>query len=357
MSEFSIIHYLFWPILSTLLVAVIGASITAAVSALGNKKASRIIKIIVGVLLLLGIVASVISMSIYYQEEIKPSGDYEGLNTVAMAIIAVILFAVIIVFYFFLGKKHDNYNDTRTVAYGAIALALSFALSYATLFRMPQGGAITFVSLLPLMIYSYMFGIRRGIILCFLYGILQAIQDPWIIHPLQFLLDYPLAFSMIGLAGVFREIGLFKKLPIFAFILGGILAVVLRYLSHVGSGIFAFGMYAEEGYTAVAWGFLYNTFAFADGAIAIALGSLLFASNTFVTQVLNKAAEGKVGRKKGAAIEEEPEEKEEENKFDDYELKYVGKEMPVESDTVENEDTTTEDWYINIFLHSHIGYS
>ena len=343
MSEFSIIHYLFWPILSTLLVAVIGASITAAVSALGNKKASRIIKIIVGVLLLLGIVASVISMSIYYQEEIKPSGDYEGLNTVAMAIIAVILFAVIIVFYFFLGKKHDNYNDTRTVAYGAIALALSFALSYATLFRMPQGGAITFVSLLPLMIYSYMFGIRRGIILCFLYGILQAIQDPWIIHPLQFLLDYPLAFSMIGLAGVFREIGLFKKLPIFAFILGGILAVVLRYLSHVGSGIFAFGMYAEEGYTAVAWGFLYNTFAFADGAIAIALGSLLFASNTFVTQVLNKAAEGKVGRKKGAAIEEEPEEKEEENKFDDYELKYVGKEMPVESDTVENEDTTTED--------------
>ena len=342
MSDFTLINYLFWPILATLLVAIVGAAVTLAVSATGHKKAAKIVKIIVGVLLLLGIITTVVCMSLYYKNEIEPSGDYEGINTVAMAVIAVILFAVIIVFYFFLGKKHNDYNDTRTIAYGAISLALSYALSYAALFKMPQGGTITFVSLLPLMIYSYMFGIRRGLILAFIYGILQAIQDPWIIHPLQFLLDYPLAFAMIGVAGVFKEIGLFKKMPILAFVLGGILAVVLRYLSHVGSGIFAFGMYAEEGYTAVAWGFLYNTFAFADGAIAIALGSLLFASRSFVTQVLDKAAEGKVGRKKGVQIEEEPEEIEDNNPGD-YETKVVEDENVKESDSVEDKDTTTED--------------
>jgi len=344
MSDFTLINYLFWPILATLLVAIVGAAVTLAVSATGHKKAAKILKIIVGVLLLLGIIATVVSMSLFYKNEIEPSGLYEGINTVAMAVIAVILFAVIIVFYFFLGKKHENYNDTRTIAYGAIAFALSFALSYVPFFKMPQGGSITFVSLLPLMIYSYMFGIRRGIILCFLYGILQAIQDPWIIHPLQFLLDYPLAFSMIGLAGVFREIGLFKKIQILEFVLGGILAIVLRYLSHVGSGIFAFGMYAATyGYTAIAWGFLYNTFAFADGAIAIALGSLLFASRSFVTQVLDKAAEGKVGRKKGVQIEEEPEAIEDNNNPEDYETKVVEEENVKESESVEDKDTTTED--------------
>ena len=330
MSEFVIVHYLFWPILATLLVAVLGAAIAVAVSQTLGKKAARIVKIILGVLLLLGIAASMISMSIYYRDEIKPSGDYEGVSSLAMAIIVIVLLAVLLVFYFLLGKKHEEYNDTRTIAYGAIALALSFALSYATLFRMPQGGAITFVSLLPLMVYSYMFGIRRGIIIAAMFGVLQAIQDPWIIHPLQFLLDYPIAFAMIGLAGVFREVGLFKKLPIFSFILGGIVAVTMRYISHVGSGIFAFASYAGEGYTAVAWGFLYNTFAFADGAIAIALGSLLFASNTFVTQVLNKAAEGKISRKKGAPIEEEQEPVQQEQTENN------------ELDTVKDENTTAE---------------
>lgn len=38
----------------------------------------------------------------------------------------------------------------------------------------------------------------------FVYGLLQSMQDPYIIHPAQFLLDYPIAFAMAGLAGILK---------------------------------------------------------------------------------------------------------------------------------------------------------
>ena len=46
---------------------------------------------------------------------------------------------------------------------------------------------------------------------------------------MQFLLDYPLAFGLIGVSGIFMEKGVFKEKKIVAFLLGGIIAVVLRY--------------------------------------------------------------------------------------------------------------------------------
>ncbi|NCA68160.1 MAG: energy-coupled thiamine transporter ThiT [Clostridia bacterium] len=181
------------------------------------------------------------------------------------------------------GDKEQKENHTKSIVYAAVCIALSFALSYIRFFKLPQGGSITLVSLLPLMIYSYMFGIRKGILAGFIYGVLQAIQDPWIIHPVQFLLDYPIAFAMIGLSGIFKKY--FTKYPILAFILGGILAGVLRYSSHVISGIFAFSSFAGEGYSAVAWGFLYNSFALVDIAIAIIAGSAMFANKAFIKQL------------------------------------------------------------------------
>ena len=159
----------------------------------------------------------------------------------------------------------------------AAAIALSFALSYVTFFKMPQGGSITLASMLPILVYGYRFGTRRGIIAGLVYGLLQAVQDPWIIHPAQFLLDYPLAFAMLGLAGWLRTLrpkGKDGNLVIF--LVGGVTAVILRYFAHVISGIFAFSTYAAEGYSAVAWGFLYNTFCLVDGAICLSLGALLY---------------------------------------------------------------------------------
>ena len=323
-----IIPILFYPMLATIIASVVVTASSITAVRLADKNIAHILKIISGVIVLCGIIACIVCMSLYYANEIEPSGYYEDVNTYAMLAICIVLIAILIVLYFFIGKKHEENDDTRTLAYGAIALALSFALSYAKIFSLPQGGTITFASLLPLMVYSYMFGIRRGIALCVVYGVLQAVQDPWIIHPLQFLLDYPIAFAFIGIAGMFREIGLFKKLPIVSLLLGGIVAVVGRYASHVGSGIFAFASYAPEGYTAVIWGFLYNTFAFVDMAIALGAGCILFASRTFVNQVLERAP---LGRKRtGAEVLDEESETEDASEV-------------LESNVVENKDTTTVD--------------
>ena len=68
--------------------------------------------------------------------------------------------------------------------------------------------------------------------------------------------------------------------------LGSVFAVTVRYLSHVVSGIFAFSMYAGEGYSAVSWRFLYNTFALVDMAIALTVGIIILCNGAF-RKVLN----------------------------------------------------------------------
>lgn len=285
---------LFYPILATLLTVVAGA-IAMLVSSLFSNKAVKISFIVTAVLTLGCFIATMVLMSQYYGDI---ADYYPNANLVGM-IVSAVVFMVMMVVMWFVGDKRKM-SDTRSIVYGAISIALSFALSYAKLFKLPQGGSVTFASLLPLMIYCCMFGTRRGLIVCAIYGVLQALQDPFIIHPMQFLLDYPLAFGLIGFSGIFMEKGVFKDKKVVAFLLGGVLAVVLRYACHVCSGVFAFADYADlDKYdTAIAYSMAYNSFAFVDMLIALVAGSTLFASKSFAALMqkssdVNKAAEVK----------------------------------------------------------------
>lgn len=285
---------LFYPILATLITVVAGA-IAMLVSSLFSNKAVKISFIVTVVLTLGCFIATMVLMSQYYGDI---ADYYPNANLVGM-IVSAVVFMVMMVVMWFVGDKRKM-SDTRSIVYGAISIALSFALSYAKLFKLPQGGSVTFASLLPLMIYCCMFGTRRGLIVCTIYGVLQALQDPFIIHPMQFLLDYPLAFGLIGVSGIFMEKGVFKDKKVVAFLLGGVLAVVLRYACHVCSGVFAFADYADlDKYdTAIAYSMAYNSFAFVDMLIALVAGSTLFASKSFAALMqkssdVNKAAEVK----------------------------------------------------------------
>lgn len=177
---------------------------------------------------------------------------------------------------------------------------MSFALSYIKMWEMPQGGSITLASLLPLMIFSYMFGVKKGVFAGMIYGILQAIQDPWLIHPAQFLLDYPVAFAAIGLAGMFRNVKAFETKPQIAFALGGIVASLLRFLCHILSGVFAFSEYAGDQNPWI-YSMGYNSFVFIDIAIVIVVGVIVFSSKSFMTYV-NKYN----GQKSAVAAQEQP---------------------------------------------------
>ena len=285
---------LFYPILATLITVVAGA-IAMLVSSLFSNKAVKISFIVTAVLTLGCFIATMVLMSQYYGDI---ADYYPNANLVGM-IVSAVVFMVMMVVMWFVGDKRKM-SDTRSIVYGAISIALSFALSYAKLFKLPQGGSVTFASLLPLMIYCCMFGTRRGLIVCTIYGVLQALQDPFIIHPMQFLLDYPLAFGLIGVSGIFMEKGVFKDKKVVAFLLGGGLAVVLRYACHVCSGVFAFADYADlDKYdTAIAYSMAYNSFAFVDMLIALVAGSTLFASKSFAALMqkssdVNKATEVK----------------------------------------------------------------
>lgn len=277
---------LFYPILATLITAVAGA-IAMLVSSLFNDKAVKISLIVTAALLLGCFIATMVLMAQYYGDIAE---YYPNANLVGM-IVSAVVFMVIMVVMWFVGDKRKM-SDTRSIVYGAISIALSFALSYAKLFKLPQGGSVTFASLLPLMVYCCMFGTRRGLVVCTIYGVLQALQDPFIIHPMQFLLDYPLAFGLIGVSGIFMEKGVFKEKKIVAFLLGGIIAVVLRYACHVCSGVFAFADYADlDKYgSAIVYSMAYNSFTFVDMALALVAGSTLFASKSF-TALMQKSSE------------------------------------------------------------------
>lgn len=280
---------LFYPILAMLIVVVAGG-IAVLISSLFSNKAAKISLIVTGVLFLASFIAFVVVVWKYYNVNYdKFKKDYPGMSLVGMVVSAVVILAVLVVLWF-VGDKR-KLNDTRSIVYGAVAMALAFVLSYARLFKLPNGGSITFASLLPLMIYCCMFGTRRGLIVCSLYGVLQALQDPYIIHPMQFLLDYPLSFGLIGVSGIFMEKGVFKEKKILAFLLGGVVAVLLRYICHVCSGTFAFAEYTDFK-AALAYSLGYNaTYVFADMAISLVAGSFLFASKSF-TAAMQQSSDG-----------------------------------------------------------------
>ena len=280
---------LFYPILATVL-AVVAGGIGMLIASLFSKKASKIVGYCTLALTAGGFVAIIVEMSKYYKEV---ADWYPDTNLTGLIVSAVVFIALIVAIYL-IGDKR-KFNDTKSLVYGAVAIALSYALSYVKFFRMPQGGSVTFASMLPLMIYACMFGTRRGTIVCLIYGTLQAMQDPWIIHPMQFMLDYTLAYGVIGVSGLLMEKGVFKNKKIFAFLTGGVIAVVLRYICHVCSGVFAFADLTEQGsYTgALVYSLSYNSTVFVDMVIALAAGSVLFLSKSFTAQMQRSIDDGK----------------------------------------------------------------
>ncbi|ACM59199.1 thiamine transporter [Caldicellulosiruptor bescii] len=170
--------------------------------------------------------------------------DFAKLKWYSLAIVIVLIFISV---FLFLAQKRQKFT-TKALVYGGVAISLSFILSFIKFYRMPQGGSITPASMLPLFAYAYMFGPFAGIVAGMAYGILQLIQDPYVVHWAQLLLDYPLSFGALGFAGFFR-----KNLPL------GILAGGFgRFVFHFISGVVFFASYAPKGTSPVVYSAIYN---------------------------------------------------------------------------------------------------
>ncbi len=158
-------------------------------------------------------------------------------------------------------------NKTRMLVEGAAMVALATILSFIKVFQLPWGGSITLLSMLPIVIYSIRWGVGPGFIVSFTYSLVQLLQGiigglfGWGLTPGMLVacifLDYILAFSVLGIAGIFRK----KKTA--GALIGIVIAVVLRFIVHLSSGVIIWhsigelweGFYTENEFL---YSFLYN---------------------------------------------------------------------------------------------------
>ena len=119
---------------------------------------------------------------------------------------------------------------TRMLCEGALMVALAQILGYLKLAEAPNGGSITF-AMFPIILFAVRWGLRPGLMAGFLFGLLQLIFDGAYAWGWQsVLLDYLVAFTPLGLAGLFRG----KSWGLFAGTLAGCLA---RFAIHYISGV------------------------------------------------------------------------------------------------------------------------
>ena len=124
-------------------------------------------------------------------------------------------------------KKHLR---IRALTEGAMLVAAAQVLSYLKLYTFPQGGSVT-PAMFPILLYALRWGLGRGLLAGFAYGTLQLIFDGAYAWGWQsMILDYLLAFTPLGLAGLFRG----KAWGIFP---GTVLGCAARFAVHYISGV------------------------------------------------------------------------------------------------------------------------
>jgi len=145
-----------------------------------------------------------------------------------------------------------NKRNTWMLVEASMMLALAVILGeFVVLFKMPMGGSVTLGGMVPLLLFAFRWGGRKGMLVGAIYGILDMVIGFYPMHPLSIILDYPLAFAMIGLAGFFR------RTPS-GYISGILTGFAARFICHVISGVAFYASYAPEGQSPLVYSILYN---------------------------------------------------------------------------------------------------
>lgn len=199
-------------------------------------------------------------------------------TTLGNALLAVAIAALLIVAVVCIKKSADSDKNwktnkkgklvlsTKQLAFCAMAIALATVLSNIKVFRFPTGGSITLLSMLVISLPGFFFGLVPGILSGLAYGVLQMIIDPYILTPVQALVDYLLSFGALGLSGIFVNS---KKAALMKGYIAGVLG---RYVFAVISGWVFFGAYAWDGWAALPYSLVYNAiYIFAEAAVTIVI--------------------------------------------------------------------------------------
>lgn len=139
---------------------------------------------------------------------------------------------------------------TRILSEAAVLVALAGALNFVKIFTLPQGGSITAGAMVPICWFALRRGAKWGIFagVVFSFVVMLNPVDFYVVNPAQLLLDYPIAFGALGLAGAFRRHPL----------VGVGVGILGRFLSHFASGVIFFSMFAPTGMSPLLYSALYN---------------------------------------------------------------------------------------------------
>ena len=177
-------------------------------------------------------------MSFFFTAE-----EYDGVTsylptTAGYAVLIAVMLAILLIACYCNGKKNAKLSS-KQLAFSAMAMALAVVTSMIKLFELPMGGSVTLFSMLFVVLIGYWFGPRAGLMTAIAYGFLQLILEPYIIHPMQMLVDYIFAFGALGLSGIFAN----KK---HGLLIGYWVAVFGRFVFAFLSGMIFFGSAAAD---------------------------------------------------------------------------------------------------------------
>lgn len=163
----------------------------------------------------------------------------------------IILISIVLFILYVLDIKRNRINTKSMVLVG-LTCAISYVLYMIPFIKYPQGGGVTLLSFMPVMLLSILCGRQSGLTAGLIFGLLKVLNGAFIVHPAQFLLDFIFATMALGLAGTF---GNNKKSKI---VLGCLLAVTISVAISVLSGVVYFGQYAPPGMNLLIYSLIYN---------------------------------------------------------------------------------------------------
>lgn len=177
-------------------------------------------------------------------------------TTAGKILLIVILVAAVVAAAALAGRKGENKSafSVKKLVFSAMAIAVAYVLSYVQVIKMPYGGAVTPFSMLFICVIGYWYGLKAGLLTGFAYSILQFLQDPYILTPFQVCCDYFLAFTALGLSGLFSN----KK---HGLTLGYLVGILGRLFFHVLGGYIYWMEYMPENFPkAIEWAYpiVYN---------------------------------------------------------------------------------------------------
>ena len=195
-----------------------------------------------------------------------------GLTTAGYAVTIVVGIVLFLTAVFFASKSSSQKRmSTKKLVFCAAALALAYLTSYIKLFEMPWGGSVTLFSMLFIVLIANWYGVKTGILVGFAYGIIQFIQEPYVLTFFQVCCDYILAFAALGVAGFFAKskYGLVK---------GYIIAVLARGVFHAIGGYLYWMDYMPDNFPkalASLYPILYNySYLLVEGVITVIIISI-----------------------------------------------------------------------------------